>query len=156
MNEKYLLKYAIDYLSKYDSTKTNLIKILKRKIFRLKLSFDERNKLLNNIDYVISILEKDKIIDDKRFSLSKINYLSNSGKSKRYIENYLISKGVNKNQMIEYLQKYEEENLDWELKSAEIFIRKKKLNETDQPYEKKLGKMSRSGFSYEICKKVLN
>ena len=101
-------------------------------------------------------MEKDKIIDDKRFSLSKINYLSNSGKSKRYIENYLISKGVNKNQMIEYLQKYEEENLDWELKSAEIFIRKKKLNETDQTYEKKLGKMSRSGFSYEICKKVLN
>ena len=34
MDEKKLLKYAVDYLSKYDSSKNNLASVLKRKILR--------------------------------------------------------------------------------------------------------------------------
>jgi len=34
-------------------------------------------------------------------------------------------------------------------------ILKKKLLEKNESYEKKLAKMARAGFSYDICKKIL-
>ena len=40
-------------------------------------------------------------------------------------------------------------------KSAKIFTKKKKLLEKNESYEKKLAKMARAGFSYDICKKIL-
>ena len=53
MNEKKLLKYAVDYLSKYDSSKKNLIDVLNRKIFRLKLTKLERDDLLTSLKNII-------------------------------------------------------------------------------------------------------
>ena len=41
------------------------------------------------------------------------------------------------------------------LESAKIFAKKKKLLEKNENYEKKLAKMARAGFSYDICKKIL-
>ena len=44
MDEKKLLKYAVDYLSKYDSSKNNLVSVLKRKILRLNVKNFEKKK----------------------------------------------------------------------------------------------------------------
>ncbi len=155
MNEKYLLKYAIDYLSKYDSSKNNLVNILKRKIFKLKISKDDKAKLFVHINSIIVRLEKDKLLDDDNFTYAKIRYLANNGKSKQYIKNYLFSKGINKNDINENLNNFEENFSNWELESALIFARKKRLLESNELIEKKLNKMSRAGFTYDICKKVL-
>ena len=73
MDEKELLKYAVDYLSKYDSSKNNLIYVLKRKILRLNLTSFEKRKLINFIESIILKLEKNKFIDDDRYSLSLIH-----------------------------------------------------------------------------------
>ena len=155
MDEKKLLKYAVDYLSKYDSSKVNLINVLKRKILRLKTTNYEKRKLINIIESIITKLEKNKFIDDNRYSSTKILSLSNSGKSKNFIFNYLIKKGVNKTQIQNNLNLMKQDNDDWELQSAKIFAKKKKLLEKDQSYEKNLAKMARAGFSYDICKKIL-
>ena len=155
MEEKKLLKYAIDYLSKYDSSKKNLINVLKRKIFRLKINNFEKSKLINTIDSVVINLEKNKFIDDDRYSSTKILSLSNLGKSKNFISNYLIKKGINKTQIQNNLNLMEKNNNDWELDSAKIFVKKKRLLEKNEVYEKKLAKMARAGFSYDICKKIL-
>ena len=48
-----------------------------------------------------------------------------------------------------------QDNENWELESARIFAKKKKLLEKNESYEKKLAKMARAGFSYDICKKIL-
>ena len=48
-----------------------------------------------------------------------------------------------------------QDNNNWELESAKIFAKKKKLLEKNESYEKKLAKMARAGFSYDICKKIL-
>ncbi len=153
MNEKKLLKYAVDYLSKYDSSKKNLIDVLNRKIFRLKLTKLERDDLLTSLKNIIEILEKNNLINDKRYSLNKITSLANSGKSKKYILSYLIKKGVNKLEIISNIEEFNDN--DWELNSAKIFAKKKRLLEKNENYEKKLSKMARAGFSYDICKKVL-
>ncbi len=155
MDEKKLLKYAVDYLSKYDSSKINLINILKRKILRLKITNYEKRKLINIIESIIIKLEKNKFIDDDRYSSTKILSLSNSGKSKNFIFNYLIKKGVNKSQIENNLNLVQQDNENWELNSAKIFAKKKKLLEKNQSYEKNLAKMARAGFSFDICKKIL-
>lgn len=155
MDKKKLLKYAIDYLSKYDSSKSNLVNVLKRKILRLKITNFEKRKLINSIEEIIIILEKNKFIDDDRYSSIKIQSLSNSGKSKNFIINYLVKKGVNKLEIQNNLNLMKQDNNNWELESAKIFAKKKKLLEKNESYEKKLAKMARAGFSYDICKKIL-
>ena len=155
MDEKKLLKYAIDYLSKYDSSKRNIINVLKRKIFRLKITNFEKSKLINIIDSVIINLEKNKFIDDDRYCSTKILSLSKFGKSKNFISNYLIKKGIDKTQIQKNLNLMENNNNDWELDSAKIFVKKKRLLEKNEIYEKKLARMARAGFSYDICKKIL-
>ena len=156
MDEKKLLKYAIDYLSKYDSSKNNLENVLKRKILRLNIKNYEKGKLINKIESIIIKLEKNKFIDDDRYSSTKILSLSNSGRSKNFIFNYLIKKGVCKSQIQNNLNLMNQDNDNWELESAKIFVKKKKLLEKNESYEKKLAKMARAGFSYDICKKILS
>ena len=155
MDEKKLLKYAVYYLSKYDSSKNNLVNVLKRKILRLNITNFEKKKLIDIIQSIILKLEKNKFIDDDRYSATKILSLSNSGKSTNFIFNYLLKKGVNKSQIQNNLNLMQRDNDDWELNSAKIFAKKKKLLEKDQSYEKNLAKMARAGFSYDICKKIL-
>ena len=156
MDEKKLLKYAVDYLSKYDSSKINLVNILKRKILRLQTTNYEKRKLINLIESIIVKLEKNKFIDDDRYSSTKIVSLSNSGRSKNFIFNYLIKKGVSKSQIQNNLNVMQQYKDNWELESAKIFAKKKKLLEKNESYEKKLAKMARAGFSYDICKKILS
>ena len=156
MDEKKLLKYAVDYLSKYDSSKNNLVNVLKRKILRLNVTNFEKKKLIEIIENIILKLEKNKFIDDNRYSSTKILSLSNSGKSANFIFNYLIKKGVNKSQIQKNLNLMKQDNENWELESARIFAKKKKLLEKNESYEKKLAKMARAGFSYDICKKILS
>ena len=155
MDEKKLIKYAVDYLSKYDSSKSNLIEILKRKIFRLNLSGIEKSRLINLINVIILKLENNNLINDKRYSFSRISSLSRAGKSKKFIFNYLMKKGVDKYDIQNNLKNFQESNLEWELESAKLFAKKKKLYESSDSYEKKLAKMARAGFSYEIAKKIL-
>ena len=64
MDEKKLLKYAVDYLSKYDSSKNNLVSVLKRKILRLKITNFEKRKLIEIIESIIIKLEKNKFKAD--------------------------------------------------------------------------------------------
>ena len=155
MDEKKLLKYAVDYLSKYDSSKKNLSNVLKRKIFRLNIKGYEKSKLINNLDTIVLKLEKSQLIDDKKYTNSKISSLSRAGKSKNYISNYLIKKGINKIEIQDNLKKFKEINNDWQLTSAKLFAKKKRLLESNLSYEKKLAKMARAGFSYDICKKII-
>ena len=155
MNEEKLLKYAINYLSKYDSTKKNLLNVLKKRIFKLKIAKEEKTHIIYKINNVLEKLEKNNFIDDGRYTLSKILSLSEQGKSKKYISNYLNNKGVDKLDVQKNFHEFQKNNYDWELNSANIFAKKKKLLSSEDNYEKKLAKMARAGFSYDICKKVL-
>ena len=155
MNEEKLLKFAIDYLSKYDSTKKNLLYILKRKILRLKIPKEDKTIIFSKLNRVFEILEKNNFIDDNRYTTSKILYLSKQGKSKKYIFNYLNKKGVNNSDIQNNFDDFQKNNNDWELNSANLFAKKKRLFDSELSYEKKLAKMARAGFSYDVCKKIL-
>ena len=154
-NRDYLLKYAIEYLSKYSSSKKNLDRIIKSKIRRLSKDKKIRFELYKEITYVFDKLEKNNLLSDNNYSFTKIQSLANQGKSKNFIKNYLYSKGVDNKIIIEQFINYEDLNHEWEKRSASIFVKKKNLLLSDETYEKKLAKMARVGFPYDLCKEIL-
>ena len=149
-----LVKYAINYLSKYSSSKTNLERILKNKIRRTNIEKKEKFTLYNSIPEIIKKLEKNNFINDYNYATSKINLFISNGKSKIFIQNYLFKKGIDEKLSSEIFAELNEEDSNWEIKSARTFARKKNLQK-DNNDEKNLSKMARAGFSYEIAKKIL-
>ena len=127
-----LMKYAIDYLSKYSSSKNNLERILKKKISRLKIEKKEKFILYNSINQIMLNLEKNKYIDDNNYAISKIRLFAMQGKSKGFIKSYLIQKGIEKNILNNSLDQFEEEDPEWEKKSARIFVKKKRLENSNE------------------------
>ena len=149
-----LVKYAINYLSKYSSSKTNLERILRNKIRKTNIEKKEKFILYNSIPDIIKKLEKNNFINDYNYASSKINIFISNGKSKIFIKNYLFKKGIDEKLSSEIFAELNEEDSNWEIKSAKTFARKKNLQK-DNNDEKNLSKMARAGFSYEIAKKIL-
>ena len=154
-NKDKLLKYAIYYLSKYSSSKKNLEFILKKKIRRLSDEKKIRFQLYNNIQPIVEKLENLNLINDKLFVESKIQSLQYQVKSKNYIKQYLFQKGIAKELIDEQISLFYKNNQNLEKENAFKFAKKKNLLNNNNDYEKKLSKMARAGFSYEISKDVL-
>ena len=154
-NKDKLLKYAIYYLSKYSSSKKNLEFILKKKIRRLSDEKQIRFHLYNEIQIIIEKLEKLNLINDQVFVESKIHSLQYQAKSKNYIKQYLLQKGIDKQLIEEQISLFYENNKNLEKENALKFAKKRNLLDSDQDYQKKLSKMARAGFSYDIAKEIL-
>ena len=154
-NKEKLLKYAIYYLSKYSSSKKNLEYILKKKIRRISDEKKIRFQLYKEIKIIINKLEQLKLINDTIYAESKINALLNQIKSKNYIKQYLIRKGVRSEVADEQISLFYEKNQNLEKENALKFAKKRNLINDKKDYEKKLAKMARAGFSYEISKEIL-
>ena len=154
-NKDKLLKYAIYYLSKYSSSKKNLEFILKKKIRRLSDEKKIRFDLYNEIQIIIEKLEKLNLINDQIFVESKIQSLQYQAKSKNYIKQYLLQKGIDKQLIEEQISLFYENNKNLEKENALKFAKKRNLLDNDQDYKKKLSKMARAGFSYDIAKEIL-
>ena len=154
-NKDKLLKYAIYYLSKYSSSKKNLEFILKKKIRRLSDEKKIRFHLYNEIQIIIEKLEKLNLINDQVFVESKIQSLQYQAKSKNYIKQYLLQKGIDKQLIEEQISLFYENNKNIEKENALKFAKKRNLLDKDQDYQKKLSKMARAGFSYDVAKEIL-
>ena len=154
-NKDKLLKYAIYYLSKYSSSKKNLEFILKKKIRKLSDEKKIRFQLYNEIQIIIEKLEKLNLINDQVYAESKIQSLQYQAKSKNYIKQYLLQKGINKQLIEQQISLFYENNKNLEKENAFKFAKKRNLIDNDQDYQKKLSKMARAGFSYEIAKEIL-
>ena len=150
-----LVKYAINYLSKYSSSKKNLERILKNKIRRTNIEKKEKFILYKSIPEVLKKLEKNNFINDYNYATSKVNTLISNGKSKTFIKNYLFKKEIDEKLSSNIFTELAEEDSNWEIKSARIFARKKNIKKNNNNNEKNLSKMARAGFSYEIAKKIL-
>tara|TARA_Y100000590_G_C15110399_1_gene784660 strand:- start:112 stop:594 length:483 start_codon:yes stop_codon:yes gene_type:complete len=153
----FLKKYALNYLSKFDSTKNNLEKILKRKINRVNKDKREKLILYDSIKKILSELEGQNIINDENYANRKIQYLSTQGKSQNFIYSYLIKKGLKSDLIKESFFLFESNNPNWEEIAAKIFIKKKRIIlNNNQNREKNLAKLARAGFKYDLIKKLEN
>ena len=151
-----LKKYAFSYLSKYNTSKKNLDRILHNKVRRMNLNKKDKYTLYSSIASILTDLEINRLIDDKNFAQSKIHSLSLQGKSKISIISYLMQKGIENNMVEKTFKNFELKNPNWESESAKIFARKKRLGmKYSNNFEKDLAKMARAGFDYKIIKEIL-
>ena len=153
-NSLILMKYAINYLSKYSSSKANLEIILNKKIRRLKIEKKDKFFLYNSIEKIINDLEKNNLINDYNYISSKFDLFFHQGKSRIFIKSFFQQKGIEKDVIDKAFETFEKNNLNWEAESAKIFAKKKRLS-NDKDKEKNLSKLARAGFNFEISKKIL-
>ena len=114
-----------------------------------------RFQLYNEIQIIIEKLEKLNLINDQVFVESKIQSLQHQVKSKNYIKQYLLQKGIDKQLIEDQISLFYENNKNLEKENALKFAKKRNLLGSDQDYQKKLSKMARAGFSYDIAKEIL-
>ena len=114
-----------------------------------------RFQLYNEIQIIIEKLENLNLINDQVFVESKIQSLQYQAKSKNYIKQYLLQKGIDKQLIEEQISLFYENNKNLEKENALKFAKKRNLLDKDQDYQKKLSKLARAGFSYDIAKEIL-
>ena len=154
--------FAFVYIEKYAPSKQQLKTYLLKKYFKSSISSVSKKNLIDLIDVVLEDLEKTKFINDKFYSSSKAKSLIQRGSSINKIRNYLLSKGVKDKYIKETLDNIKENNEDQDFFSAIKICKKKRIgpsrDENNRPlfYKKDIGILARSGFNFEVSKRVMD
>ena len=153
--------FASAYIEKYTPSKQQLKTYLLKKYLKSYISSIKKKDVTDLINLVTEDLEKAKFINDKFYSDSKAKKLIQRGSSINKIKNYLISKGIKDKHIKETINKIKDKNEDQDFFSAIKICKRKRIGPArDQDnrslfYKKDISILARSGFSYEISKKVL-
>ena len=165
MISKYFEKYCSFYLSKYWVNKRKFENILKNKIakdfFQKKISFEEKESYLSEIQIVLDFYLKKGFFDEEKLIQIKIDNLRQRGFSFKKMRMYFKKNFFNKNFVNKQLDLLEKEDgIQKELikkylsksglyKEIEININKK------ENIQKILKKLFQQGFEYNECTKYL-
>ena len=153
--------FAFNYLEKYAPSKQQLRTYLLKKYLKSGTKDLKKKNVLDLIDIVIEDLEKSKFINDKFYSEMKAKSLINKGSSINKIRSYLFNKGIGEKYIKNTIEKIVENNEDQDFFSAIKICKKKRIgpsrdeNNRTLFYKKDIGILARSGFNFEISKKVM-
>ncbi len=154
-------KFAYAYLEKYNSSKQQLKTHLFKKCLKKKQNIYNKKELFNLIDTVITALEDRKILSDKYYSDSKSKMFLKRGYSLNKIRYNLIKKGINEKYIKSSISKIKESESDPDFFSAIKICKRRRIGPVREEsnrslfYKKDISILARSGFSYEVSKKVL-
>ena len=148
---------AIWYVERYATSSANLRKYLVRKVrdSYLNLGSDEI------IDDIIREFQGQKIINDKLFAEGKLQNLILRGWSINKSVYKLKQLGISDHDIDICVDEMKKENNELDLYAAARLVKKRSLGAfrrvefNDKVKTKEFGIMSRAGFSYGICKKLL-
>ena len=156
-----LRNLAYIYLEKYSPSKQELKTYLLKKILKKNQKTSTKKELFNLIDVVISTLEEQKFISDSYYSNAKAKTFLRRGYSLNKIRHHLIKKGINEKYIKASISKIKEDESDPDFFSAIRICRRRRIGPSREEsnrslfYKKDISILARSGFSYEISKKVL-
>ena len=154
--------FSLTYIEKYAPSKQQLKTYLLKKYLNSKLNNISKNNIKDLIDVVLQDLEKNKFLNDKFYSNSKAKSLLNKGSSINKIINYLLSKGVNDQYIIQTIEQIKESNEDQDFFSAIKICKKKRIGPARTEdnrsifYKKDISILARSGFDYQTSKKIMD
>ena len=154
--------FAFSYIEKFSPSKQQLKTYLLKKYIKSKISNVSKSSVSDLIAIVVEDLEKSKFINDKYYSDSKAKSLLNRGSSINKIRNYLLGKGVGEKYIKSTIDKINENNNDQDFFSAIKVCKKKRIGPSREEnnrslfYKKDIGILARSGFSFEVSKKVMD
>ena len=153
--------FAYAYLKKYSSSKQQLRTYLYKKFLKKNQKISNKKELFNLIDAVIVTLVDKKLISDKYYSDVKAKAFLRKGYSLNKIRYSLITKGIDEKYIKASISKIKENESDPDFFSAIKTCKRRRIGpcreEGNRPlfYKKDISILARSGFSYEISKKVL-
>ncbi len=157
-----MCNFSLIYIEKYAPSKQQLRTYLLKKYLKAKTGNTNKKNISDLIDVVLEDLEKSKFVNDKFYSKSKAQSLIRRGNSINKIRSYLFSKGVNGKYINETINEIREKNQDQDFFSAIKLCKKKRIgparNEDNRLlfYKKDIGVLARSGFDFDISKKVMD
>ena len=143
---------------KNKQTKTYLLKKYLTKFQGSK----QRKEITEIIDNIVSNLEKSHFLNDKLYSDSKARMLLRRGYSLNKINNSLRVKGIEQKNIQDTLEKIKNNEPDPDFNSAMKICKKRRIGpmrpdaNRELFYKKDMGILARSGFSYDISKKILS
>lgn len=142
-------------IEEFDKEKTRILKYI---IYKKRTEREVRNKFEKDIDEnlledIIQYLKDAKYIDDKEYLRKTINnFIALKNLSIKEIQYKLISKGINKNNLEDYIYENRDELEQYETKSAKNIIYKKSGTLEDNEIKQYLLK---KGYKLENIKKAL-
>ena len=154
------LAYA--YIEKYNPSKQQIKIYLLKKYLKKFQGSKAKKEISKIIDNIISNLEKNRFLNDSLYSDSKSRMFLRRGYSLRKIIYSLKSKGIDQKNIELSIEKIKNEKSDPDFVSAVKTCKKKRIGpmrpESNRElfYKKDMGILARSGFSYDISKKILS
>jgi len=165
MSSKYFEKYCSFYLSKNRVNKKKFENILKSKItkdfFQKKISFEEKESYLNEIEIVLDFYSEQGFFDEEKLIQIKIDNLRQRGFSFKKMRMYLKKNFFNENLINEQLHLLENKDeiqneLIKKYLSKSGLSREIEININKKEYiQKILRKLFQQGFEYNECIKYL-
>ena len=153
---------AYSYIEKYNPSKQQTKTYLLKKYLTKFQGTKQRKEITEIIDNIVSNLEKSHFLNDKLYSDSKARMLLRRGYSLNKINNSLRVKGIEQKNIQATLEKIKNNEPDPDFNSALKICKKRRIGpmrpdaNRELFYKKDMGILARSGFSYDISKKILS
>ena len=154
--------FAYSYLEKYSPSKQQLKTYLFKKLIKINQKKSNKKEIFNLIDSVISSLVNQKLLSDQYYSDAKSKAFLKRGYSLNKIRYNLIKKGIDEKYIKDSISKIKENESDPDFFSAIKICKRRRIGPSREEsnrtlfYKKDISILARSGFSYEISKKVLD
>ena len=153
--------YAYSYLEKYSPSKQQLRIFLFKRLIKKKQKISSKKEVFNLIDSVISSLIDQELLSDKYYSDAKSKALLRRGYSLNKIRYNLIKKGIDQKYIKASISKIKENETDPDFFSAIKLCKRRRIGPSREEnnrslfYKKDISILARSGFDYELSKKIL-
>ena len=154
-------KFSYSYLARYSPSKQQLRTHLFKKLVKKNQKISSKREIFNLIDSVIASLVDQKLLSDEYYSDAKSKAFLKRGYSLNKIRYSLIKKGIDEKYIKASISKIKENESEPDFFSAIKICKKRRIgpnreeNNRSLFYKKDISILARSGFSYEISKKVL-
>ena len=154
--------FAHIYIEKYSPSKQQLRTYLFKKLIKKREKIINKKEILSLIDAVIISLIDQKFLSDEYYSDSRSKIYYRRGYSLNKIRYNLIKKGIDQKYIKASISKIKENESDPDFFSAIKMCKRRRIGPNREEsnrslfYKKDISILARSGFSYEISKKVLD
>ena len=152
---------AYSYIEKYSPSKQQLKTYLLKKLIKKEQKKLIKKEIFNLIDSVIATLVDQKFLSDRYYSDAKSKAFYRKGYSLNKIRYNLIKKGIDQKYIKDSISKIKENESDPDFFSAIKVCKRRRIGPNREEsnrslfYKKDISILARSGFSYEMSKKVL-
>ena len=153
--------FAYAYLEKYSPSKQQLKIYLFKKLVKKNQKITGKKEIFDLIDVVISTLIDQNLLNDKYYSDAKSKAFLRRGYSINKIRYSLIKKGIQKEYIDASISKIKAQEADPDFFSAIKICKRRRIgpirdeNNRVLFFKKDMSILARSGFAYELSKKVL-